>query len=59
MPQRKSIPYVEPELIKLLEKMYPPLEYSKDITKEEWAFRGGQRELITKLIQSNKQQERG
>jgi len=39
--------------------MYPPLEYSKDVTREEWAFRGGQRELITKLIQSNKQQERG
>ena len=59
MSQRQKIPYVEPELIKLLEKMYPPLEYSKDVTREEWAFRGGQREIIAKLQIIVKQQEKG
>jgi|1_EtaG_2_1085319.scaffolds.fasta_scaffold07546_4 hypothetical protein len=58
MPNQK-IPYVDPDLVKILEKMYPPLDYSKDVSREDWAFRGGQRELIKKLFQITKQQERG
>ena len=58
MPNQK-IPYVDPDLVKVLEKMYPPLDYSKDVSREDWAFRGGQRELIKKLFQITKQQERG
>ena len=29
--------------------MYPTHEYSLDLTREAWAFRGGQREVISKL----------
>ena len=59
MSQRQKIPYVEPELIKLLEKMYPPLEYSPDVTKEQWAFRGGQRDVVSKLKHILSKQEKG
>ena len=55
----QKIPFVDPDLVKALEKMYPPIEYSKDVSREDWAFRGGQRELIKKLYQIIKQQERG
>ena len=42
-------PKIPEKVSKGLEYLYPPLEYSKDLTLEEWAFRGGQREVISKL----------
>jgi len=44
---------------KLLNEMYPPLEYQDKLTREEWAFRGGQRDIIRKLETIIKQQEKG
>ncbi len=44
---------------KLLKEMYPPLEYQEKVTREEWAFRGGQRDIIRKLEAIIKQQEKG
>ena len=44
---------------KLLSEMYPPLEYQEKVTREEWAFRGGQRDIIRKLETIIKQQEKG
>ena len=38
--------------------MYPPLEYQEKVTREEWAFRGGQRDLIRKLETIIKKQEK-
>jgi len=42
-------PKIPEKLIKILNEIYPPLEYSEELTKEQWAFRGGQREVISKL----------
>ena len=55
----KTFPKINPKLIKTLEELYPPLEYSQDITKEQWSFRGGQREVISKLKAIYNQQTKG
>ena len=39
--------------------MYPPLEYSPDVTKEQWAFRGGQRDVVSKLKHILSKHEKG
>ena len=44
-----KFPIIPEELIKILEEIYPPLEYSVDSTKEDWIFRGGQRDVLSKL----------
>jgi hypothetical protein len=54
-----KVPIVDPSLVKALDQMYPPLEYNKDNTKEDWAFRGGQRAVVLKLKQLIISQERG
>ena len=54
----KSFPYLDPLVAKLLNEMYPPLEYQEKVTREEWAFRGGQRDLIRKLETIIRQQEK-
>lgn len=55
----KKFPPIDPLVPKLLNEMYPPLEYQDKLTREEWAFRGGQRDLIRKLEVIIKQQEKG
>ena len=55
----KKFPHIDPLVPKLLKEMYPPLEYQDKLTREEWAFRGGQRDVIRKLETIIKQQERG
>jgi hypothetical protein len=54
----QKFPKIPEKLIKLLEQLYPPLEYSEDTSKERWAFRGGQREVISKLKAILTQQKR-
>tara|TARA_E500000178_G_C16537085_1_gene537084 strand:- start:360 stop:572 length:213 start_codon:yes stop_codon:yes gene_type:complete len=51
-----KFPPIDELLLKTLEKMYPPLEYSPSSTKEEWIFRGGQRDVLNKLIETYKKQ---
>jgi len=58
MPKRKW-PRINPDLVDLLEDMYPKYEYSADLSREAWAFRGGQREVISKLRGILKQQVSG
>ena len=54
------MPPIEKRLVEELEKMYPPLEYSPDVTKEQWAFRGGQRDVVvSKLKHILSKQEKG
>tara|TARA_R100000152_G_C6640081_1_gene84943 strand:+ start:58 stop:231 length:174 start_codon:yes stop_codon:yes gene_type:complete len=55
----ERMPPIERRLVEELEKMYPPLEYSPDVSKEQWAFRGGQRDVISKLKHILKKQEKG
>ena len=59
MEAKLKMPHVDPNLVKALDQMYPPLEYNKDTSKEDWAFRGGQRAVILKLKQILISQERG
>tara|TARA_R100000152_G_C6782215_1_gene219088 strand:+ start:14522 stop:14743 length:222 start_codon:yes stop_codon:yes gene_type:complete len=47
--KRKQWPRIDPKILEILEEMYPKYEYSPDLTREAWAFRGGQREVISKL----------
>ena len=47
--KKRQWPRISPELLEILEDMYPTYEYSVDLTREAWAFRGGQREVISKL----------
>jgi len=47
--KRKQWPRIDPKILEMLEDMYPKHEYSADITREAWAYRGGQREVISKL----------
>lgn len=49
MAKKKRWPRIEPDLLEILDDMYPKHEYSPDLTREAWAFRGGQREVISKL----------
>ena len=55
----KKFPVIDNLVPKLLKEMYPPLEYQEKVTREEWAFRGGQRDIIRKLETIIKQQEKG
>ncbi len=55
----KKFPLIDSLVPKLLSEMYPPLEYQEKVTREEWAFRGGQRDIIRKLETIIKQQEKG
>ena len=56
--QPERMPFVDPKLVARLNIMYPPLEYSPDIATEAWAFRGGQRDVILKLKQLIKLQDK-
>mgnify|MGYP003108575576 CR=1 FL=1 len=49
MSKKRQWPRIDPELLEILDEMYPKYEYSPDLTREAWAFRGGQREVISKL----------
>ena len=49
MSKKRQWPRIDPELLEILEEMYPKYEYSPALTREAWAFRGGQREVISKL----------
>ncbi len=49
MKEQRQWPRIDPELLEILESMYPKYEYSPDLAREAWAFRGGQREVISKL----------
>ena len=51
-----KFPPIDELLLRPLEKMYPPLEYSPSSTKEDWIFRGGQRDVLNKLIETYKKQ---
>lgn len=58
--KHEAFPKIDPQLIKILEQMYPTLEYDPELTPQEFlrkaAFRAGQIELIQKLkIVCNKQ----
>jgi hypothetical protein len=57
--ENQKFPSLDERLIKILEVLYPPLEYSQDTTQEAWAFRGGQREVISKLKSVYQQQRKG
>ena len=58
----KQLPRLEESLIKYLEEMFPPLEYSTDDDvehfKTEAVFRSGQRDLIKRLDIIRQQQEK-
>ena len=53
------MPPIDQRMVDELERMYPPLEYSPDVSKEAWAFRGGQREVLSKLKHILIKQEKG
>jgi len=57
--QKDKLPVLDEHLVKILEKLYPPLEYSPDISQEDWAFRGGQRDVVAKLRHIYSQQQKG
>ena len=59
MQKKEKFPVLDEHLIKILENLYPPLEYSPDIDKENWAFRGGQRDVVAKLRHIFTQQKKG
>ena len=59
---KKKFPRIDPLLIEQLEEMYPKLEYTPDTTREAWAFRGGQRDVLQKLksvLEGQMSQNRG
>jgi hypothetical protein len=49
----ENFPRIDPKLVDHLETIYPPLEYSPDLSSEDFArqaaFRAGQQEVIKKL----------
>lgn len=49
----EDYPRIDPRVVELLEKVYPPLDYSHELPSEEFArqaaFRAGQREVVQKL----------
>jgi len=55
-PLKERLPLIDEEVIKELDKLYPPMEYSNMSTREEWAVRGGQRDVINKLKSVRRQQ---
>jgi len=59
MRKKQKFPVIDDLLVKMLETLYPPLEYKSDETKESWAFRGGQRDIVSKLRYIHDQQKKG
>lgn len=59
----ESFPKIDPELVKVLEKLYLPLEYDPAAPCGEFArraaFRAGQIEVVNKLKAVLKQQQGG
>ena len=51
--KRKNIPQVDEDLVKFLQKMFPPTEYKQGENIETFAhdsiFRAGQRDIINRL----------
>jgi hypothetical protein len=49
----ENFPRIDPKLVDLLEKIYPPLEYNHELPSDEFArqaaFRAGQQEVVRKL----------
>lgn len=49
----EDFPRIDPRVVELLEKIYPPLDYNHEIPSEEFArqaaFRAGQQEVVRKL----------
>jgi len=49
----ENFPRIDPKVVELLEKVYPPLEYNHEIPSDEFArqaaFRAGQQEVVRKL----------
>jgi hypothetical protein len=59
----EKFPRIDPELIKILEELYKPLEYDPDVDGQKFvrqaAFRAGQIEVVNKLKAVLKQQQGG
>jgi len=58
-----KFPYVDPKLVEILEKLYPPLNPSLEDVKDphlnlNLAHRAGQQELIVKLKSISAEQSR-
>jgi hypothetical protein len=49
----ENFPRIDPKLVDLLERIYPPLDYNPEISSEAFArqaaFRAGQQEVVRKL----------
>jgi hypothetical protein len=49
----ENFPRIDPKVVDLLEKIYPPLEYNHELPSDEFArqaaFRAGQQEVVRKL----------
>tara|TARA_R100000664_G_C2750312_1_gene137604 strand:+ start:592 stop:783 length:192 start_codon:yes stop_codon:yes gene_type:complete len=59
MKKKQKFPVIDELLVRMLENLYPPLEYNPDETQESWAFRGGQRDVVSKLRFIYEQQKKG
>jgi hypothetical protein len=59
----ENFPRIDPDLIKILENLYKPLEYDPDLSDVDFtrkaAYRAGQIEVINKLKAVLKQQQGG
>jgi hypothetical protein len=59
----EKFPRIDPELIKILEELYKPLEYDPTVCDQVFtrraAFRAGQIEVVDKLKAVLKQQQGG
>jgi hypothetical protein len=59
----EKFPRIDPELIKILEELYKPLEYDAEMHEQVFtrkaAFRAGQIEVVNKLKAVLKQQQGG
>lgn len=49
----EDFPRIDPRVVELLEKIYPPLDYNHEMPSDEFArqaaFRAGQQEVVRKL----------
>jgi len=59
----ENFPRIDPDLIRILENLYKPLEYAADLDDNTFsrkaAFRAGQIEVVNKLKAVLKQQQGG
>ena len=59
----EKFPRIDPELVKILEEIYIPLEYDPTVSSEQFAkkaaYRAGQIEVVNKLKAVMKQQQGG